>query len=52
MSFSREPAKTAIAAAPAAEEIMDAANGDEAGEGAVAERFRCCDACIAYDAAT
>lgn len=49
--MSRTPGKTAFAAAPAVEEIMDVDRGDEAGDGAVADRFRCCDACIAYAAA-
>lgn len=45
-SLSRGLAKTAAA------EIIEAERGDEAGDGAVAERFRCCDACIAYAAGT
>lgn len=50
-SLSRGLEKPAtLAAKPIAAEIVDAESGDEAGEGAVADRFRCCDACIAYAA--
>lgn len=40
----------ALAAGPVTAEIIDAERGDEAGDGAVADRFRCCDTCIAYAA--
>lgn len=49
--MSRGLEKTAtLAARPVAAEIVDAERGDDAGDGAVADRFRCCDACIAYAA--